>query len=534
MKTSSQKKNFISAESLLEANTLITPTSDKTILLNQNTHIVDEPHDNGLGAINHLILQGNVPVQNCRRKAIHPLHLPFPSMFPPTVSALHLSAFHKACSKGHATIVVMGDSIFATASDMIAHTENATFAWIETLQQQIPHVKFSFINAAAGGRSWQDMNKDTTPPPPWINPPPGMSWKEAVRHFQPDLLLLHSGGNDVGNFNPLSVRQLVSFFQNTPKPPSIILGLTHHPSQASTINNYGTQNYQNNLDGINKWLRTYAQHEGFGYLDFHRWHSMRRDGFDPCELALTCVTPEPDTALPAFGEYVSNTAHNSWDFPSCQNENNISADCCTDFAISFEMEHETAFLSLDLGPRNALGFHAPYSNRFHVFFNDESNCITYTWSDGTNADEARKQVTDIPVPKGPFLFNIMLKGSRLVFSVWHPLSYTNWQPNELTALGTGYQYIYDGSIIRFGGPFTPRLEWAGYNRLRVFNLCVANACIVSNNAARNMPDLTDNDLYQHTYAAGGSGHYHMNAYGVRDILTPVFRAQNWAPSPRRD
>lgn len=522
------KKHFVSVDTLLQANTEAQQASEKTLQYQQNTYIMENTHGNGLGAANQVILQGNATVQNCRRKAVHPLFLPSPSMFPATVRAEHLTAFHNACRKGHATVVVMGDSIFATASDMVAHTENATFAWIETLQQQLPHVKFSFINAAAGGRSWHDMNANTTPPPPWINPPEGKNWKEAVQYYQPDLLLLHSGGNDVGNFNPVDVRELVAFFRNHLNPPSIILGLTHQPSQASTINNYGSQTYQNDLDGIIKWLRTYAQHEGLGYLDFHRWHSMRRDGFDPCELTLTRITPETDTNLPAFGTYVSDTPHNSWRFPTCQNENGISADCCTDFAISFELERKTAFLSIDLGPRSSSTFHAPYSNRFHVFFNDESGHISYTWSDGTHIDEERKQVTNILVPEAPFLFNIMLKGSRLVFSIWKSLSHTDWQPEHLNALGTGYQYVYDAGIIRFGGPFTPQLAWAGYNRLKIFNLCIANACVVSDNAVRNMPDRTDNDLYAQTYAAGGSGHYHMNAYGVRDILTPIFRAQNWS------
>lgn len=517
----------LSLNSLLEKNSQTSSQSKKTLQIPSESSILESTHGSGLGSVNRLILQGNAKVQNCRRKGIHPTHLAPPSMFPATVRPEHLTAFHKACREKQATVMVMGDSIFATASDMVCHTENATYAWLETLQQHLPHVRFTFINAAAGGRSWKDMNSQATPAPEWINPPPNMNWKEAVRYYQPDLLLLHSGGNDVGSFNPLDVKELIAFFLSAPKPPSIILGLTHHPSQASTINGYATQEYQEGLDGIIKWLRTYAQREGFGYLDFHRWHSMRRDGFDPCELTLTRVHPEEGSGLSSFGSYISETPHNNWDFPTCENENHIAANNCTDFALAFELEKKPAFFSLNLSSGYSSAFHPPYSNKLHVFFDDDSGCIAYSWSDGTHPDEDKKRITNIPIPSFPALFNIMVKGSRLVFSIWVPLSHTNWQPEHLNILGTGYQYVCDETIIRFGSPFTPRLEWAGYNRLRIFNLCVANASVVSENAVRNMPDRTDNDLYEHTYAAGGSRHYHMNAYGVRDILTPVFRAQNW-------
>lgn len=525
------QRSFLPLDILLEENHQTTPMSDKIFQIASQSEIFENTNGNGLGAINRLILQGNSHIHNCRRKGVHPSHLAPPNMFPATVRAEHLITFHKACRQKQATVMVMGDSIFATASDMICHTENATYAWLETLQQQIPFVKFSFINAAVGGRSWKDMNSQTTPAPEWVDAPHNMSWKEAVQHYQPDLLLLHSGGNDVGTFNPLDVKELVEFFLKSPKPPSVILGLTHHPSQASSINGYGTREYQEGLDGIIKWLRTYAQREGLGYLDFHRWHTMRRDGFDPCELSLTRISPAEGSGLPSFGQYVSETSHNGWVFPSCENENHIAANNCTDFAISFELEKKPAFLSLNLSSENYKAFHPPYSNRLHVFFDNDDGYISYSWSDGTHSDEKKKEITGVTIPSFPALFNVMLKGSRLVFSVWVPLTHTSWQPGHLNMLGTGYKYIFDESVVRFGGGFTPKIEWAGYNRLRIFNLCIANDSVVSENALRNMPDRTDNDLFEHTYAAGGSGHYHMNAYGVRDILTPIFRAQYWALTP---
>ncbi|WP_082789680.1 SGNH/GDSL hydrolase family protein [Acetobacter malorum] len=521
------QKNILPLKELIEKNNQITSSDDKIFQVEPHSHIFENTHGNGLGSINRLILQGSAHIQNCRRKGVHPVHLSPPSMFPPTVKAEHLTAFHNACRKKQATVMVMGDSIFATASDMICHTENATYAWLETLQQQIPGVRFSFINAAAGGRSWKDMNSQSTPAPEWIDPPQGMNWKQAVRHYQPDLLLLHSGGNDVGNFNPVDVKELVGFFLETDTPPSIILGLTHHPSQASTINGYGTQEYQEGLDGIVKWLRTYAQREGLGYLDFHRWHSMRRDGFDPCELVLTRVYPEEGSGLSSFGAYVSEEPHNGWVFPACENEQQIAANNCTDFALAFELEKKPAFVSFNLSSGSSNAFYSPYSNKLHIFFDDDTGYISYSWSDGTHSDEGNKKITNISVPSFPALFNIMLKGSRLVFSVWNPLSHTNWQPGHLNMLGTGYKYIFDETIVRFGGGFTPNIDWSGYNRIRIFNLCIANSSVINGNTLRNMPDCIDNDLYEQTYCAGGSGHYHMNAYGVRDILTPIFRFQNW-------
>lgn len=498
----------------------------RTLRVAEGSNLVS-PEPCGLEKADHTILRGDGRIFGSIRKAIHSESLGGPVMFPQTVKARHLRQFHNACRTGKATVVVMGDSIFATASDMISHTENATFAWIETLQQHNPGVEFHFVNAAVGGRNWHDMNDPACKPPPWIDPVPESSWKEAVAALKPDLLLLNSGGNDVGCFSVQAVHELIGFFQSQPHVPSIVLGISHPPSLSSDLNDYGTETYIQGMDGVTKWLRTYAIRHGIGYLDFYRWHLMRRDGFDPTELALTQVCLDDSSSIKKFGMSTGNPNLSRWVFPNVMNPEGVSASACTDYAVSFELTSRPLFLSIDLSGQPVDGHCTKCANRLYIWLDEEDGMLAYSWSDGAQDDNANKRKTSIPIPAFPAKFVAMVKGSRVVFGVWCPFRHSDWQPDGLVHLGTGYRYVCDDSLVRFGGEFTPSIQWAGSSDITVYNLCVGSSVVCEAGGARNSPDFTNYELYAASVHAGGSGHYHMNAYGVRDILVPVLRAQAW-------
>lgn len=478
----------------------------------------------------HTMLVGDAQLHGAFRRAVHPKYLSGPALPPPTVYGPHLTQFHKACMNGKAVVVVMGDSIFAPASDMVAPTENPFYALAETLQQQNPHVQFEFINVACGGMRWWDMDSDTTPPPSWMNSQ-ATSWKAAVAELKPDLLLLHSGGNDAGSFSPESVKGLIKFFLSCPKVPSIILGLPSLPSlveKYSQNERYYSKDYYNSLDTVVKWLRTYALRNGLGILDFYRWHTMRRDGFDPCEIALTKVFPAENSSLPAYDTWLGDEHTGDWRAPAATNENAVPANAATDFFLSFTLQNRPELLSVDLTGLTPDEKDVKFANQLYVFFNDPSGKIAYSWSDGTFHADTVKILTNINTPQFPAHFCVAVKGTRVVFSVWSPLPEQTWQPDHvLVGMGVGYQTVCDEILVRFGGSFTPRIAWAGQGQIMIHNFCVANTICTSNNQVRNRPDRVDAQLYGHSWNAGGSNAYHMNAYGVRDILAPIIRSQQW-------
>ncbi|WP_349934906.1 SGNH/GDSL hydrolase family protein [Acetobacter sp. A11-2] len=507
---------------LEKADSIFQKYNRKTLRVSAGSELIDDG-EFALSRANHIILIGDGKIRNAFRRAVHPDHLSGPEMFPSTIKPFHLRCFHKACRKGEATVVVVGDSIFAVASDMVAPTENAAYAWIETLQQQNPGVKLRFVNAALGARNWNDMASNTTNPPPWINPKKGVSWKQAIRDLEPDLVLINSTGNDVGNFQPNAVYDFISYLKNSSKEPSIILGISHLPSLASDVNNYTTMSYLDGLDSVARWLRSYAQYYGLGYLDFYRWQSIRRDGFDPCEVVLTKMDIQGKEKLPKILLFKNNYIYSKFYFPIISLENGLSTNKCTDFSVSFECKNKVSFISIDLSKEQDRLDHV---NRLAICLNNEDGKISYCWSDGSGV-LLEPIKTNIDIPTFPARFNILLKGSRVVYSVWQAFKDTDWDPQDLSGMGVGYTDICDQTVIRFGGVFHPSIQTEGETEIILYNLCIANACIVEGGGRRNRPDRTDAELYEVSQAAGGSGHYHMNAYGVRDILVPVIRNQMW-------
>lgn len=509
-------------KTLEKADSVFQKYNRKTLHVAAGSELIDDG-EFSLSHANHTILIGEGKIRNAFRRAVHPEYLSGPEMFPSTVGPLHLRRFHEACRKGKATVVIVGDSIFAIASDMVASTENAAYAWVETLQQQNPGVRLRFVNAAVGARNWNDMASDTGNPPPWINPRKDASWKQAICDLEPDLVLINSTGNDVGNFQPKAVHDFISYLKNSPKEPSIILGISHLPSLASDINNYTTMAYLDGLDSVAKWLRSYAQYYGVGYLDFYRWQSIRRDGFDPCELVLTKMDIRGKEKPTKVILFKNGIIHSKFYFPVISLKNGLTTSKCTDFAVSFECKHKVPFIKINLSKEKNI---MNCDNHLTIFLDNNNGKISYFLDDGSGI-YVESVETDIDIPTFPAYFNILVKGSRIVCSVWQAFKESDWSPQDLVGMGAGYTDICDQTVIRFGGVYHPSIQTEGETEIILYNLCVANACMVEGGGRRNRPDRTDAELYEVSEESGGSGHYHMNAYGVRDILVPIIRNQVW-------
>lgn len=491
---------------------------DEEIFIDKDSELLQENDTIWIGS--------NVKIHGPKRKAVHPPHLGTPSMFPPTITGRHLKNFHRACAEGEATVVCMGDSILSVGADLVSPYESPWNTISSVLLAQNPDARLKFYNRAIAGASWADMSNEQYPLPMWWDIAENKSWRDSVVDLSPNLLILYSGGNDQYNFNQRAFQELLKFFKENLSHCDIILCVTFLPSTAALVNDYVDNHVQEGIMFVAEYIRNFAIAHNYGYLDFGRWHAMCRDGVDPCAITLTKVTPDKKTILQEWGKEINPVKY--FIFPEVHNDNGVCANACTDWVLCFTMKenpHSIVFPLSSVGAdqRN----HG--ANYGALFFNEDK--IVFQYADGVS-NPVCSITSDIHVPEFPLTISIAVKKNILKISVltkkkngWVPTIDTDYS-NEM-----GFETVFEGNVVRFGGSYTPYIHFP-YHRpaMMIHNLCIADTTCINNNQRRFMPVVTDAELYEKSYAAGGSGAYHMNAYGVMKILAPVIESQQWYKS----
>lgn len=337
--------------------------------------------------------------------------------------------------------------------------------------------------------------------------------------LKPDVITLWFGGNDSHNFDPESMINTLERIKNELPECDILLCVTYQPSYAGNSLDYNTVSGQHGRLIAQQYTRSYARSKDYGYLDFGRWHRMARDGYDPCEISLTRIAPHPDSTFPEFGG-LYEIINGFWKFPELLNDNNVSANSCTDWTIGFSLNNKVRSLCF---PLSGIADNKR-ANMCRIVFH--SNKIIISIEDGRkeNFSHIEEIHHDFNIDCGIFL-NITLKDSRLTISTQH----NKWVPDMGSVImGGGFIEIFDRQIPRFGGRYHPYLQVENCESLYIYNLCVADSTKADGGCARFMPFVTNYSLYKRSYSAGGSDNYHQNTYGVRETLTPVIRQENWS------
>lgn len=494
----------------------------------------------GLAAANHAVLLGSADqrILAAPRRAVHPDHYPSASMFPPTIKARHLTNFLNACiaaskTDGTVRIGVMGDSIMSIATCARTPVDLPWELLCDAVRKAWPNVKIESYNCAIGGMTWNAMNSDSTPPNPWN---PGYaaftSWRQYVASLNLDLLLLYSGGNDGRGIDVVAMNSLVQFFLGQTHVPSIIFGVTYQPSLGSSTLDYWDIGIQEGIDFSAQYVRSYAQANDYGYLDFGRWHAMCRDGFDPTTISLSRLTPDGENLL-AWGTPFNLSANQDYDFPDVTSVYNVDANYCTDWSITASLSPLPGTLSFQLsGAQPTWG--QPGTNPVFLLFGGANVVVRIQHPYGGYTDYD----TGVPVPTvaagatwGLHL-GVALQGTRLRISMWSPQSGI---PDPSTSednmwMEKGMITIFDRHVERCGAPYAPHFSFDGQAyKMAVHSLLVADSTKINPDQQRYKPLVTDNELYEFTDAHGGSDAYHLNSEGTRKILGPVIYAQDWAP-----
>ncbi|KXV77053.1 hypothetical protein AD954_09275 [Acetobacter cerevisiae] len=371
------------------------------------------------------------------------------------------------------------------------------------------------------------------------------------------MILLHFLGNDIPEFSPSNVVSAIEFFQSFPKIPDIIIGITYRPSYSKDVMpgeeflQYYTEKWQKAFQASVGWLRTYCQANGIAYIDFDRYVSVARDGYDPEDVALSTITPQVGTTLPAYEQWLSGTVNDvgwDWHFPAIQSPTGTTANACTDFSITQRFDTLPTMLIYTLDDEK-IGINVSRPVAVYIWFNDASGKIVYAHSDGVRNPDANRIITNISVPKdvsanNPILCAFEAVGPRVRFRIFEPFkNNTSFAPGALDKFGTGETVVCDLLMGRPMAATTMRVSFIGPSsaQMAVLRLCVGNRSCNCRDVHRYVPTTPCYDLYSiignSTAPIGGSQAFHMNSSGIRDTQWRAVRDQEWHfldPNPNKN
>ncbi|WP_148304511.1 hypothetical protein [Acetobacter pasteurianus] len=511
-----QTEQLVSAENMLGA------ANRPVQYFAPGTDLVADGAQTTIDANKTVIVGEDCTISGAGRRAVHSEILPPPEMFPANVKPRHLTQFYKACRSGKATVIVLSDSIYSPGANLTTMSESPFYTLCDEIMRQNPDVDFTFVNMGIGGQTYAGMASSgaVTTYMPWNDIPDGVSWLQACGDLNPDLVFIHSAGNDQWGFEPANFNTVYNFFKGLSTPPSLVYGIPYQPSLTSSVNDYHDDSIQRGMWWAATYVRSFCIVNDVGFVDELRWHAMCRDGIDPCDMSLTMVNLDGTTAPTAWENTVSTK--NGWSFPDLKNDNGVSAAYCTDWRLAGTFPGSGTLpgvINVILSPGN--------KSQLWIIFDNDRN-ITAKYTDSTSSWTI--PVTGVKAKTGDLQFALTCKNGRLQFLVLNAKSNTNWTFNDLGAkqLSLGYETVFDTEIVKFGGPYTPSLNTDTDSQMQVDGLWVSSSWDITENCRRYRPITNNNALYVSSVNAGGSDAYHMNTYGVRMILGHLLREVNWA------
>lgn len=485
--------------------------------------VVADDSDNTMASLARIIPRGYATISNARERAVYAPHLPYPRTPHKTLRKICLKNTFAAIADGKTvTGIFAGDSILSVGANLVTPSASPCDIFENAIMEANPTALFTFLNLAIGGTKWTDLAGSQAPSPWWPHAGNHTTWLAYIIAQAPTVLVLWFGGNDAGSFSVAAMDSVLNAIQAALPNCDIILCTTYLPSFGSTLMGYNTTAYQQGVMYAQQMTRTWAAYRNIGLVDVGRWHSMIRDGYDPCDVTLTRVLPDASTSLTAFGVAIMTGENGTYSFPSVVNDNGVSADSCTDFEVTISIPSVPTAISFNLsGVDDATG--SPRGNYWYIFCNE--SVYRVVGQDGTSTKDPINVLSSVPVPAaGPLYFTICIKNGRLRITTPHP-GFSNDENANIS--GAGFIPVFDRLVPRYGGRFAPRIMGIP-GSITIWNLSIADSTRFGGGCAEYMPTHTCEDLYDEFPQAGGTGDYHQNTYGVQYGIGPAITAQDWA------
>lgn len=433
---------------------------------------------------------GHLTGAGAYRTRVVPEQADGPTPFSNIVPKSHLNKFLTATNP---VVVVVGDSIFTPQPNTLDQSNTPWAVLIDKIQRDNPGKSIAFHNRAVGGMTWAEINGTA-----WTNFPDwytntGRAWLEYVKDLNPDLVIFASGMNDahLNGFNPAHVTDVVAKVKAWTKVPDMLFVTTPVPTlePGPGFEMYATKADQEGRDKNAGWIRSYADYNGYGYLDVNRQFNMARDGRDILNTQAERVAT--DVALPT-GSYVAAAEHE-----------------CRDFSLRIALP-STAFngpktLAVSLGSNvndTVLLFASGGKIRFDFYYLAGAAVVNY-----------KNVVSDIALPATAFEMQVEKKGNVFIASFSHD---------------TRTAAVVRQKIIAPGDVFTPKVGW--YDDQFATGPGTSLKWLNIGKERRIKPTITNDEMWGVGDASagtklpyGGNGINHPTSLGVSAVFEPVIR-----------
>ncbi|WP_416312858.1 SGNH/GDSL hydrolase family protein [Rossellomorea sp. FS2] len=199
-----------------------------------------------------------------------------------------LDSAKRAVSKKNLKVAIVGDSI-TEGADLVSREDAYANRFAEKLKKELPGVNVDFFNFALSSRRISDF---TNPEFKGMETDPtdrhagfwrtwsvlGKSWRDHIKDFAPDLLIVAFGMNDTGGttpdeaeFNQLSA--LKGFVEGIASKPSMAFVTPFMPS-------YNHSQSQKATLSVARAIKYFAKENGHTLADVNRVYRIIRDGID--------------------------------------------------------------------------------------------------------------------------------------------------------------------------------------------------------------------------------------------------------------
>lgn len=391
-------------------------------------------------------------------------------------------------------VVIMGDSISTEAPTITADESESMWGVIQRrMREDNPDLVFDFQNRAIGESTWSNANPATilssTPLtlPSWAGAG-AQPWLDYVEALGPDVLYLAWGMNDRQNFVTAQFRAVVSDIQTWTKVPDIVFITNMVPSRQSENVNIYSPVAQEGRDFVAGYVRSWANYQGYGYIDLNRQYNICKEGFDVTQSALTRTTPSRISVTLGYTAPADSE--------------------CADFGWDIDFTNIPAGFWAGSGAGN-LRF--PLSPAAPDFNNSASwlNIID-------NAGFLQIELVDVDDGPGTYLTST---STIVTPTTGADVNITVFVKSTYLSVKVDGEALYEGNVRRHGGQFLPSVVFTdGFS-------VGADVFFWQGRYNDNMPRITDLEMWGDNDGGitGGNNENHPTSKGAAVVYWPTFK-----------